>query len=167
VETVRVVASFTDLDAASGRTLVLAEGPDLPAADTSTDLLGGRSIPGISIVDRFEYRMAALPGWVQGRPSGDPRVQFWLRFRDGREPDSLSLAAIVDAAFPVVMEIGERGSSTLELSVHVRARPAPGWLACRVSTRYVVAGYHEEDFEVWDSSGALVAQSRQLALLAV
>jgi hypothetical protein len=34
-----------------------------------------------------------------------------------------------------------------------------------VSTRDVIDGYHEEDFEVWDSRGALVAQSRQLALL--
>jgi len=49
--------------------------------------------------------------------------------------------------------------------VHLRARPASGWLACRTWTRYVGGGYHEEDFEVWDSAGMLVAQSRQLALL--
>ena len=49
--------------------------------------------------------------------------------------------------------------------MHVRARPAPGWLACRVSTSYLIEGYHEEDFEIWDSTGRLVAQSRQLALL--
>ena len=40
-----------------------------------------------------------------------------------------------------------------------------GWLACRVATRFVIGGYHEEDFEIWDSTGALVAQSRQLARL--
>jgi acyl-CoA thioesterase len=164
-EKIRVVASFTDLATAAGRTLLLAGPPDLPEAEASIDLLGGRSIEGISIVDRYEYRMAAVPGWLQGRPSGDPSVQFWLRFKDGRAPDTLALPTMVDAAFPVVMELGERGSSTLELSVHVRARPAPGWLACRVRTRHVIAGYHEEDFEIWDSRGALVAQSRQLALL--
>ncbi len=49
--------------------------------------------------------------------------------------------------------------------MHVRARPAPGWLACRSYTRFVTGGYHEEDFEVWDSAGVLVAQSRQLALV--
>jgi hypothetical protein len=50
-------------------------------------------------VDRFEYRMAGRHGWTQGRPSGDPCVQLWLRFRDGRDADPLSLPAIVDAAF--------------------------------------------------------------------
>jgi hypothetical protein len=49
--------------------------------------------------------------------------------------------------------------------MHVRARPAPGGLACRVSTNYLIDGYHEEDFEISDSTGRLVAQSRQLALL--
>ena len=75
-ETVRVVATFTDLAAVSGRTLLLADRPDLPPADDCVDLLGGRSIPGISIVGRFDYRMAGLPGWVQGRPTGDPRTQL-------------------------------------------------------------------------------------------
>jgi hypothetical protein len=45
------------------------------------------------------------------------------------------------------MEIGATGSSTLELTVHVRAHPAPDWLACRARTRYLTGGYHEEDFE--------------------
>ena len=37
--------------------------------------------------------------------------------------------------------------------------------ACRATTRFVSNGYHEEDFEIWDSAGTLVAQSRQLALI--
>jgi acyl-CoA thioesterase len=44
--------------------------------------------------------------------------------------------------------------------------PALGWLACRASTRHLIDGYHDEDFEIWDSTGRLVAQSRQLAVLA-
>ena len=46
-----------------------------------------------------------------------------------------------------------------------RARPAPGWLAGRSTMRFVVGGFHEEDFEIWDSTGVLGAQSHQLALL--
>ena len=73
---------------------------------------------------------------------------------------------MVDGAAPAVLELGELASATIELTVHIRARPAPGWVACRASTRHVIGGYHEEDFEIWDSTGALVAQSRQFALLA-
>ena len=35
----------------------------------------------------------------------------------------------------------------------------------RAAARFVSGGYHEEDFEVWDSAGRLVAQSRQLAMI--
>jgi hypothetical protein len=54
---------------------------------------------------------------------------------------------------------------TVELTAHVRASPAPGWLRCRFSTRFVTAGFLEEDGEVWDSTGRLVGQARQLALV--
>ena len=104
------------------------------------------------------------PGWFRGTPTGNPVAEFYMRFRDGREPDMAALPLFVDAAAPVVLEVAGL-STTVQLTVHLRARPAPGWLACRAVTRYVAGGYHEEDFEIWDSAGTLVAQSRQLALL--
>lgn len=165
VETVRAVATFTDLAAATGRTLVIGAPPAPSPPPGAVDPLGGASVPGITIADRFEYRMAEMPGWAKGQPSGAPSFLFWMRFKEPRDADVFALPLLVDAAFPAVMEIGELGSSTLEMTVHVRGRPAPGWLACRVATRYVVDGYHEEDFEIWDSAGRIVAQSRQLALL--
>lgn len=166
-EVVRALATFTDLrqPAGSGRTLVRNGKPALPPPDELPDLLAGGSLPGVSITEMVEYRMPRQPGWLRGQPSGDPSAEFWLRFRGGREPDLPSLALLVDAAAPVVLELGETGSATLELTVHLRAHPAPGWLACRAQTRHVIGGYHEEDFELWDSAGRLVAQSRQLALL--
>ena len=57
-------------------------------------------------------------------------------------------------------------SSTARLTVHLREHAAPGPLACRVRTRHLAHGLHEEDVEVWDSAGVLCAQSRQLAVLA-
>jgi len=117
-----------------------------------------------SIAERIEFRSAELPGWFRGQPSGRPASEFWMRFADGREADLLSLLLLVDSTAPSVLELGA-GSTTIQLTVHLRAHPAPGWLACRATTRFVSNGYHEEDFEVWDSAGTLVAQSRQLALI--
>jgi acyl-CoA thioesterase len=165
-EIVRVLATFADLEQANGRTHMRSTAPDLPAPERCHDVMDGSvALPGVSITDRFEYRAPVLPGWATGAPTGESELAFWLRFRDGRDADPIALAAMVDAAAPAVLELGEPGSATIELTVHVRARPAPGWLACRTVTRHVIGGYHEEDFEIWDSAGALVAQSRQFALL--
>jgi acyl-CoA thioesterase len=164
-EAVRLVATFGDLGAGDGRTTMFNAPPELPPPDETPEVIEGGVMPGISITERVEYRTPQRPGWTRGEPGGDPSVEFWMRFRDGRDADPLALAALVDAAAPAVLDLGAPGSATIELTVHVRARPAPGWLACRAFTRHVIGGYHEEDFEIWDSQGRLVAQSRQFALL--
>lgn len=164
-EAMRVLATFSDFDLAEGRTVVLNEPPALPPPEQCVDPLGGGAMAGIPITERVQARFAEMPGWFRGEPAHEPQTEFWMRLADGREPDLMTLPLMVDAAPPVVLDFGEAGSTTLELTVHLRARPAPGWLACRVGTRHVQDGFHEEDVEVWDSAGRLVAQSRQLALL--
>jgi acyl-CoA thioesterase len=54
---------------------------------------------------------------------------------------------------------------TIELTVHLRARPAPGWLLGQFSAEDLRDGRVIENGALWDSRGALVAQSRQLALV--
>jgi acyl-CoA thioesterase len=51
------------------------------------------------------------------------------------------------------------------MTTQVRAAPADGWLRCQFTTRFVSGGLLEEDGEIWDESGRLVALSRQLALV--
>ena len=53
---------------------------------------------------------------------------------------------------------------TVEFTVHVRGVPAPGPIACAFRSRVIQGGMWEEDGEMWDSEGQVVALSRQLAL---
>jgi acyl-CoA thioesterase len=117
------------------------------------------------IIGRFDYRHETVPGWMTGNPSRDMTATSWVRPKDGRPVDALAAAAIVDAYPPVTTEIGQIRSATVQLTVHVRRRPSTGWVLARVSTQHVIDGYHEEDVELWDEEGNLIAQSRQLAIL--
>ena len=74
-----------------------------------------------------------------------------------------SLLLFADAFRPAVHTVAPTAwVPTVELTVHVRARPVPGWLAASFRTRFLVEGYLEVDGEVWDTAGHLVALSRQL-----
>lgn len=169
-ERVRVIANFADIAAAEGRTELRNSAPDLPPPGECVELSSRTAPPALTLAERLEFRYPKLPGWRSGEPRGELEEEFWMRFAPDesgrvREPDTLAAAVLVDMAAPPVMDIGEYTSTTIELTVHVRGVPAPGWLACRASTRHLVDGYHDEDFEIWDSQGRLVAQSRQLLLL--
>jgi acyl-CoA thioesterase len=54
---------------------------------------------------------------------------------------------------------------TVELTIHVRRRPAPGWILGQFRTEDLSEGRMIENGLLWDSTGQLVAQARQLALV--
>ena len=116
-------------------------------------------------MERFGTRFdPAYVGWAVGKPSGRGMHPGWFKLADDREPDPIELLMVVDALPPVTFDLGLPGwAPTLELTAHVRALPAPGWVKVRHAPATSPAGMFEEDCEVWDSAGRLVAQSRQLA----
>lgn len=168
IEVVRTLATCTDLGDPAP-TPRHPRAPQLPAPTDCVDPYADPRVAGLlgrsTMTDRIHVRHPELPGWVRGAQTGHTEAEFWIGFADGRPPDTLALALLVDAAAPLVLETGATGSPTLQLTTHVRARPSPGWLAARVSTRHPGHGLHEEDMTLWDSTGRLVAQSRQLAVL--
>jgi hypothetical protein len=54
---------------------------------------------------------------------------------------------------------------TVQLSFYLRGVPSGGPVAAEFTTRRLHDGMFEEDGTIWDASGRLLAQSRQLALL--
>lgn len=116
-------------------------------------------------IERFEMLLhPEQAGWAVGQPSGRGEITAWFHLADDRHPDPLALLMAVDALPPVTFDLGLPGwAPTIELTAHVRAVPAPGWLRIRHRTRNIAGGLFEEDCEVWDSADRLVAQSRQLA----
>lgn len=166
---ISALASYGDLDRFPQDTSTTAVEPVLPPVEecVSTDDLGEDLLQVASMYRKFEMRFPRDGiGWALGRPSGRGEIGGWFRFRDDRAPDAFSLITVCDLLPPVTFDLGRPGwAPTIELTVHVRARPEPGWLKVRQATRHVAGGMFEEDCEIWDSAGRLVAQSRQLARL--
>ncbi|WP_225846400.1 thioesterase family protein [Streptomyces sp. HPF1205] len=170
VERIRVIAGYADLDALPPQVLTSALPPAMPSYEScvgSEDAPAGAGpVTGTTaILDRLDLRLdPATAGWAVGAPSGAGRMRGWLGLADGREHDTLSLLLAVDALPPTAFDLGLKGwTPTLELTVHLRAKPAPGPLRVAISTRNLAGGLLEEDVEVWDSRDRLVAQARQLA----
>jgi hypothetical protein len=167
VERIRVLASYGDLAALPDDVRTTAKPPSLPPMEHCFGPEDGPApVEGSSaITDRLMLKLdPATLGWALGQPSGKGEMRAWFGLADGRDPDPLSLLLAVDALPPTAFEMGLKGwVPTVELTVHVRARPAAGPLRVAITTRNLAGGFLEEDAEVWDSADRLVAQSRQLA----
>ncbi|WP_328668120.1 thioesterase family protein [Streptomyces sp. NBC_00322] len=167
VERIRVLATYGDLDDLADDVRTTAEPPAMPALqDCLGPSDGPAAIPGSSaITERLNIKLdPATVGWAVGAPSGKGEMRGWFSLADGRDADPFSLLLTVDALPPTSFELGLKGwTPTVELTTHIRCRPAPGPLRVSITTRNLAGGFLEEDAEVWDSADRLVAQSRQLA----
>ena len=160
-----VLGSFSELWGDSGAERVESAPPDRPPPEECIVVEPTDTFPP-PFVGRVELRLHPDMARFAEVP-GPPRVAGWFRLRHGEPIDTLALLVAVDSFPPTVFfsNLPIAWVPTLELTAHVRARPAPGWLRCAFTTRFISGGFLEEDGELWDSTGRLVAQSRQLALV--
>lgn len=163
----QVTGSFGDLSQPTSAYEHLVCGPpELPPYEECVP----RTDPGglaPALMNRLDLRMH--PDHVvrpDGPRSGRAEVAGWFAFADGRPVDTLALLLVCDAFPPAVfhLDMPPGWVPTVEYTVHVRGVPAPGPVRCVFRSQFVQGGFLNEDGEVWDSRGRLVAQSRQLGL---
>jgi Acyl-CoA thioesterase C-terminal domain/Acyl-CoA thioesterase N-terminal domain len=164
IETVVTTGDLETSDAAAGLSWT-GEPPHLPPTADCRGLAPTRRFSGFTSHVDIRLDPATL-GWLDGRPGGTPEMRGYLGLRPSRDPDAYLLALAVDALPPVVFGLGAAGwAPTVELTWHMRGVPVPGLLRVAARGRRVSGGWFDEEAEVWDAAGHLVAQSRQLARL--
>ncbi len=106
---------------------------------------------------------------LDGRTSGVAHVRGWLRPLDDEAADSFVVVMASDGLPPAIFttDLPKGWTPTLDLTVHIRDSKPRTWLQLDVRTRFVTGGLLEEDVDIWDEDGKLVAHSRQLALVSL
>ena len=163
---IEVLAAFGELGDVTPRdTDILLPAPQLPDPDRCPQRSGEEQGIHLPLLDRLDIRIH--PDQAKAGAAGEPVVSGYIRFRDDQPPDTIASILMADSFPPSVF--GSHGVigwvPTIELTVHVRRRAAPGWLVGSFRTNDLADGRMIESGALWDSTGALVAQSRQIGLL--
>lgn len=168
------LAYFTGVYEDAGRPkhegdVILASPPELPEPDACVLAVPADDAP---IPPPFTgmVEMRAAPEDLETigvGGSGPLRSRGWFRLKGDESLDAHAVVLATDAFPPTIFfsDLGVGWTPTVELTVQVRDPHPTGWLACQFTTRFVTDGLLEEDGELWDQSGNLVALSRQLALV--
>lgn len=124
------------------------------------------AMPKYSVFENLEVRLdPSCAGWMENRLSEKSEHKGWLRFSDNRGFDIFAVALAADAFPPAVLSSQGMVAwvPTIEFSVNIRNVTQDPWLKCRFRTRFINCGLLEEDGEIWNGNGELIALSRQIA----
>lgn len=145
------------------------EPPDVPPPEECVRALPGKDAPlPPPLMAQFEERIHPEDASaLEGKASGVARVRGWFRFHEDEQLDAFAVLLVADAFPPAVFNanLPLAWTPTVEMTTHIRSTPVTAWLRCRFTTRFVTGGFLEEDGEIWDGQGRLIALSRQLALV--
>ena len=120
----------------------------------------------ISLYDPVEVRYDRDTVRWAGRDASPqpPLIRSWVRVSG--ETDAYAVTVAADALPPAVFALGARGwAPTVEMTTYLRARPAPGWMRVEARTELMAGGWFDEQARVWDETGRLVGQARQMAMV--
>lgn len=123
----------------------------------------------VAMMEQVEIRLEPeTAGFTTDHPSGRGELRGWLSLPSGEPFDPTSLLFAVDAFPPATFDIEFTGwVPTLELTVYVRALPAPGPVRVLQRAQMIQAKRVDESCFVWDREGRLVAHGTQLAGIAI
>ena len=165
--TLQLLGSFGD-QRPGGPSRQMEPPVDLPAHAECVASPSPTEGPKPALMDKIDVRMAPGDGgFRRGEPSGRPEMSGWFALIDEEPIDAIGLLLVADAFPPPIFNSGLPVAwvPTVELTVHVRGAPVPGPLRCAFRSRFIHDGLLDEEGEIWDSTGMLVGQSRQLALM--
>ena len=123
-------------------------------------------MPNYTLFSQLDIRLDPIcTGWMSGEYSQTSVSKGWIKFKNDRPFDNLSILLIADSFPPAVLSTQGMVAwvPTIELSVNIRNVPTTKWLKCIFRTRFITGSLLEEDGEIWDETGQLIAISRQIA----
>ena len=123
-------------------------------------------LPNYTLFGQVDIRLDPIcTGWMSGKLSDNSEIMGWIKFKNDRPFDILSILLVADSFPPAVLSSQGMVAwvPTIEFSVNIRNIPTTQWLKCIFRTRFITCGLLEEDGEIWDEAGRLIAISRQIA----
>jgi acyl-CoA thioesterase len=162
-EKIRAIGTFADEKDGCFFERFEKSAPDLSPLEECIQI---PTMPKYTLFNQIDVRLEPeSAGWMQGRLSDKSEQKGWVKFKNDRTFDIFSIALIADSFPPPVL--ASQGMvawvPTIEFSINIRMIPETKWLKCVFRTRFVNCGLLEEDGEVWDEKGNIVAISRQIA----
>ncbi|KQC08943.1 MAG: hypothetical protein APR62_03670 [Smithella sp. SDB] len=125
-------------------------------------------VPKYTLYDHMDVLLApSCAGWIKGEKNLSPHSEQkgWIKFKDDRPCDTLSLLLMADSFPPPVL--ASHGIvawiPTIEYSVSIRDISDTVWIKAVFRSHYLTCDIVEEDGELWDENGKLLAISRQIA----
>ncbi len=164
-EKVRMFGTFaTDTDKDACLTERYEKSP--PLISSRAECIRIPEIPNYTIFHNMDIRLdPTCAGWIKGEMSKKSEIKGWIKFKNTRPVDIYSIALMADSFPPAIL--ASQGMvawvPTLEFTVNIRNIPETHWLKCVFRTRFVSCGLIEEDGEIWDEAGNIIALSRQVA----